>query len=191
MAREDRKVEFEWEAQAAGDKRVGWLRLPARWLRKMHVHPKRPDVALFFDGEKITIEQPKTVGSRRNPLAGSARLHRFALVWLALIESHSANPEVERFFAGNVFGNECLALGFDMDCGQSLKRALPGVACLFESRGFANHVAKLDVQTLGNAIFSRWRRWTHWDESPLDEDGWAWFVVALKRLAKLTEEDKA
>lgn len=160
MAREDRKVEFEWEAQAAGDKRVGWLRLPARWLRKMHVHPKRPDVALFFDGEKITIEQTKTVGSRHSLLAGRARLHRFAL-------------------------------GFDMDCGQSLERALPGVACLFESRVFANHVAKLDVQTLGNAIFSRWRRWTHWDESPLDEDGWAWFVVALKRLAKLTEEDKA
>ena len=85
MAREDRKVEFEWEAQAAGDKRVGWLRLPARWLRKMHVHPKRPDVALFFDGEKITIEQTKTVGSRHSLLAGRARLHRFALVWRAHI----------------------------------------------------------------------------------------------------------
>lgn len=191
MAREDRKVEFEWKPQEDGERRVGWLRLPAKWLRKMRVHPKCPEVALLFDGEKITIEQTKTVGSRHSLLAGRARLHRFALVWLVLIESHNANPEVERFFAGNVFGDECLALGFDMDCGQSLKRALPGVACLFESRVFANHVAKLDVQTLGNAIFSRWRRWTHWDESPLDEDGWAWFVVALKRLAKLTEEDKA
>lgn len=99
----------------------------------MQVHPKRPDVALFFDGEKITIEQPKTVGIRMSPLAGSARLHRFALVWLALIESHSANPEVERFFAGNVFGDECLALGFDMDCGESLEKAVPGVSDLFKS----------------------------------------------------------
>ena len=190
MAREDRKVEFEWEPQEDGERRVGWLRLPAKWLRKMRVHPKSPDVTLFFDGEKITIEQPKTVGIRNSPLAGRTRLHRFALVWLALIESHNANPEVERFLAGNTFGDECLALGFDMDCGQSLERALPGVPDPFKSQTFASHVAKLDVQTLGNAIFSRWRRWTHWDECPLDEDGWAWFVVALEHLAKLTEEDE-
>lgn len=190
MAREYRKVEFEWETHKDGDKRVGWLRLPEKWLQKMRVHPQRPAVALFFDGEKITIEQPKIVGSRHSLLAGRARLHRFAMVWLALMESHSVNPEVERFFAGNVFGDECLALGFDMDCGESLEKVVPGVSDLFKSQVFASHVAKLDIQTLGNAIFSRWRRWTHWDECPLDEDGWAWFVVALKRLAKLTEEDE-
>ena len=74
--------------------------------------------------------------------------------------------------------------------GQSLEKAVPGVSDPFKSQAFASHVAKLDVQTLGNAIFSRWRKWTHWDECPLDEDGWTWFVLALKRLAKLTEEDK-
>lgn len=190
MAREDRKVEFRQATQVDGDKMIGWLRLPSRWLQKMRVHPQKPDVALFFDGEKITIEQPKIVGIRRSPLAGRARLHRFALVWLVLIESHNANPEVERFFGGNTFGDECLALGFDMDCGQPLEKAVPGVSDPFKSQVFASHVAKLDIQTLGNAIFSRWRWWTHWDECTLDEDGWTWFVLALKRLAKLTEEDK-
>lgn len=56
MAREGRKVEFRQATQVDGDKMIGWLRLPSRWLQKMRVHPQKPDVALFFDGEKITIE---------------------------------------------------------------------------------------------------------------------------------------
>ena len=57
-------------------------------------------------------------------MAGRARLHRFALVWLVLIESHNANPEVERFFGENTFGDECLALGFDMDYYFVLEKTL-------------------------------------------------------------------
>ncbi len=105
-------------------------------------------------------------------------------------ENHRANPDVERFFAGKIFGEECFALGFDMDCGQSLQRAVPEAPhILTDSRALAHHVAKLDVQTLGNAIFSRWRAWTYWDQCSLDEEDWAWFGVALKRLAAITEAE--
>ena len=100
------------------------------------------------------------------------------------------HDQVERFFAGRIFGDTCFALGFDMDGGQSLARAVPGEPHLFsDSRIFASCVDRLDIQTLGNAIFSRWRQWTHWDECSLDEDGWAWFVTALEHLAQLTGEE--
>ena len=190
MAKMERQVHFRQGKQAEGNRETGWLRIPGKWLQKMRVDPEHPDVTLFFDGEKITIEQTAKSGIRKSPLAGKARLHRFARVWLALISGHRSNPQVERFFAGRIFGDTCFALGFDMDGGQSLARAVPGEPHLFsDSRIFASCVDRLDIQTLGNAIFSRWRQWTHWDECSLDEDGWAWFVTALEHLAQLTGEE--
>ena len=131
MAKMERQVHFRQGKQAEGNRETGWLRIPGKWLQKMRVDPEHPDVTLFFDGEKITIEQKAKSGIRKSPLAGKARLHRFARVWLALISGHRSNPQVERFFAGRIFGDTCFALGFDMDGGQSLARAVPGEPHLF------------------------------------------------------------
>lgn len=86
------------------------------------------------------------------------------------------------------FGDECVAVGFKMDCG-----------CAFtEKYGEAisnyNELYKMiedvtDVYLLGSAIFSKWRYFNHWAYSGaeiLEPQNRNWFLIALDRLRVLS-----
>ena len=84
------------------------------------------------------------------------------------------------------FVGEGLAdLGFEMDCGESFKTAFPNCN-LGDCEAWKRIVNQIDsVQLLGDAIFSQWRYWNHWSNTPMEEADFEWFVIAFSRLAEL------
>ena len=90
------------------------------------------------------------------------------------------------FFEDMDFIGKGLAdLGFVMDCGESVKRAFPGVDVFKDNEAFKRIMDQVDLQTLGNAIFSQWRYWNHWSMGRMEEADFEWFVIAYSRLAEL------
>ena len=161
--------------------------LPKSWVKKMGVYESNPDIEMYFDGNRITIERPAGSGVKNAPLASNKRIWRFAMVWLEMYKHHATIPY--RYFEdGYILGEEFFSLGFSMDCGESLKKALPDAIDFFtNNEELKKHIGKLDIQTLGNAIFSQWRYWNHWSMCPMEEKDFEWFVIAFTRLAELAE----
>ena len=104
-----------------------------------------------------------------------------------MYKNHASIPG--NFFDDVEFVGEGLAdLGFEMDAGESLKRAFPGVDASQDNAALQRIIEQLDIQTLGNAIFSQWRYWNHWsDYNYMEESDYEWFVIAFSRLAELTK----
>ena len=161
--------------------------LPKSWIKKMGVYESNPDIVMWFDGDRITIERPVRSGIKRAPLSSKRRIHRFAMVWLEMYKHHVTIPN--SYFEDIEFlGEELADLGFIMDCGESLTKVLPDNINFFnDNEELKKCIDKLDIQTLGNAIFSHWRYWNHWSMCPMEECHFEWFVIALTRLAELTE----
>ena len=159
--------------------------LPKSWVKKMGVSESNTDIVMWFDGDRITIERPAESGVKKAPLASNKRIWRFAMVWLEMYKHHATIPY--RYFEdGYILGEEFFSLGFIMDCGESLKNALPDAANFFnDNEELKKYIDKLDIQTLGNAIFSQWRYWNHWAMCPMEEKDFEWFVIAFARLAEL------
>ncbi|MCI9536239.1 MAG: hypothetical protein HFG53_15815 [Lachnospiraceae bacterium] len=108
------------------------------------------------------------------------RIHEFSLYWLGKYKK----PETQDYELEEGFASECFSLGFEMDCGKAFESVYGSAA--FHN---ADDVKKIsssvqDVQILGNAIFSKWRYFTHWAHSAPDRE---WFIIALSRLAELTK----
>ena len=114
-------------------------------------------------------------------------LHQFAQKYYTLYTSPSTTePEVEEHFA-----DECFALNFQMDCGESIERIFRGRRVLYDVSSFAEVVGEIDdVYVLGSAIFSKYRDITHWSEYSglLSRDNREWFKLAFRRLMELAEE---
>lgn len=113
-------------------------------------------------------------------------IHEFAVKWL---DKYRDLKTTEREVIEN-FADECFAIGFEMDCGQSLEDAYPRQNLLNDYSKLDSHIEEIiDIKLLGSAIFSKWRGITHWSysESLLSEENRPWFIVALSRLALLTE----
>lgn len=119
-----------------------------------------------------------------------SQIHEFAIKWLDKYQNpKTTDKEVEENFS-----DECFAIGFEMDCGNSLEKSYPGRNLLNDHIQFNTVVEQInDVKLLGAAIFSKWRGITHWSygESLISESNRPWFVAAFKRLGMLTEEDAA
>lgn len=116
------------------------------------------------------------------------QIHDFAIKWL---EKYKAPKIIDREVEEN-FAEECFALGFEMDCGSSLKEAYLDKNVLDDYVQFKAVIDQIsDVKFLGTAIFSKWRGITHWsyNESLLSERNRPWFIVAFERLALLTESN--
>lgn len=162
--------------------------LPKSWVKKMGVYSSNPDVVMWFDGDRITIERPAKSGVKRAPLSSKHKIRRVALVWLEMYKHHATIPN--RYFEDTEFlGEELADLGFIMDCGESLKKALPDAVNFFDDNDeLKKNIDKLDIQTLGNAIFSQWRYWNYWSMCPMEECHFEWFVIAFTRLAELAAE---
>ena len=83
------------------------------------------------------------------------------------------------------FGDECIALGFQMDCGKEAERLYPG--CLrmndFDPEAIVNHINDIDL--IGSAVFSQWRYLTHWaGVYELNYETCQWFSAMLRQLKK-------
>lgn len=162
------------------------LSLPKTWVDRMGVSVDDREVALSFDGDRITVDRPPMAGIKHAPLANGARIQRFALLWAQMYKNHAATPFT--FFEGTEFVGEGLAdLGFEMDCGKSLEQAFPGIDAFHDNAALERIADRIDLQTLGNTIFSQWRYWNHWTTAPMEEADYQWFVIAFSRLAELAK----
>lgn len=162
------------------------LSIPKAWVDRMGVRPDSREVTLSFDGDMVTVRRPEMSGVKRVPLASKHRIRRFALIWKQMYENHKTTPFY--FFEDHAFVGEGLEdLGFDMDCGRSLEAAFPDMNAFRDNAALKRIIERIDLQTLGNAIFSQWRYWNHWSMSPMEDDDFQWFVIAFSRLAELTE----
>lgn len=162
------------------------ISLPKTWLDRMGLNPERREVELAFDGDRITVERLTGSPIKKVPLANKKKIRCFALVWQQMYKNHASIPG--NFFEDVEFVGEGLAgLGFEMDAGESLKRAFPGVDAFQDNTALQRIIEQLDIQTLGNAIFSQWRYWNHWSMGKMEEPDYEWFVIAFARLAELTK----
>lgn len=161
------------------------ISLPKTWVDRMGLNPERREVQLAFDGDNITLQRIEGSPVKQVPLADKRKIRRFALVWEQMYRNHAAVPFA--FFEDVEFMGEGLAdLGFNMDCGKSLERMFPGNNIFRDNAALQRIIKQLDIQTLGDAIFSQWRYWNHWSNAPMEEADFQWFVIALARLAELT-----
>lgn len=111
------------------------------------------------------------------------RIHEFAEKYLALFSSaETTNIQLE----SGEFAEECIALGFKMDCLQSFEKQFPNA-------GNSNEIMRdacrdtTDVDLIGSALFSQWRFYTHWSQTDMTgKDVRQWFVYGLQRLLELT-----
>ncbi len=123
---------------------------------------------------------------RKRKHANNRQIMSFSLVWAEMYKHHNTIPSA--FFEDQMFvGDGMAALGFEMDCGKSLRKKFPDIGLSTENLGAWKEVlAKIDLETLGNALFSRWRYFNHWDH-PSGEADYEWFVMGFTRMAELAE----
>lgn len=160
--------------------------LPKKWMDAMKISPENRNVDLYFDGEKILIEKQSFRPCEKKALASPKKIHRFALIWMQLYKNYKTVPGI--YFESCFFLGEWLdELGFTMDCGNSLEKKFPGADGFRDNEAFKRILQKIDIETLGNAIFSQWRYWNHWAMDTMHEKDYDWFIIAFTRLAELTD----
>jgi hypothetical protein len=127
------------------------------------------------------------VNEQDKPLADPYRIHIFSLTWLQLLNKGLSEAE----FKQPLLGEELRELGFTMDCGHSFEKKYSGKNGFTDNREFEKIIQTIDVKMLGDAILSQWRYWNHWsDYEHMEDTDFQWFVIALKKLAELTEPKK-
>jgi len=87
------------------------------------------------------------------------------------------------------FGEACISLGFQMDCGKEFSRLYPD--CFYTDDNALHKTIESirDVDLLGSAVFSQWRYLTHWAYSmELNHKTCDWFATALRQMRNLTEK---
>lgn len=113
---------------------------------------------------------------------------RYGLIWERLFKHPELCPPgffEEELFVGDVLRN----LGFEMDCGESFTKAFPEKSLRSDNLDeWREILKKIDLQTLGNTLFSEWRYLTHWDPFGMRENTFEWFSMGFARLAELAIE---
>jgi hypothetical protein len=131
--------------------------------------------------EDAGIYEPHLFGCSGIPLHD---VFEFTDKWLKIF---TEVPQNANFLFEEEMGNDCLALGFEMDCGHSFDRAYSKGEPLNRVETLSEVINDVDdVYLLGSAIFSNWRGITHWSyESGFTEENKVWFLMALTRLKEL------
>lgn len=77
--------------------------------------------------------------------------------------------------------DECIALGFNIDCGKAFKEKY-GLA-IYDPETLNKIIDDItDIPLLGSAIYLRWRYFNHWaydSAEILNPQNRAWFILAL------------
>lgn len=115
------------------------------------------------------------------------QIHDFAVKWMDKFRDQNINyiELVDHYMA-----DDCVALGFEMDCGHAFERVY-GKA-VYDREALDKIIDNVtDIPLLGSAIYSRWRYFNHWAYSGAEitePENRTWFILALGRLAMLTDE---
>jgi len=115
-------------------------------------------------------------------------INEFANKYFDLFRS----PKTSNFQVEEGFADECFALEFKMDSGDSFCEKYP--TAFTNATELDKIIEEIDdPYFLGTAIFSLWRYITHWTycSHPLDEEYRPWFIIAFGRLAAITSENQA
>ena len=134
-------------------------------------------------GTRNMPHDEESENGRRRKLADNATINAFARKWRTKVFERSCR-EIENC----AFGDECVSMGFDMDCGESFKRAFPEID-FRDVDAFEKVVVGIDdIFLLGTAIFSYWRWFTHWNEfhDICGDEPRKWFLWAFDRLMEIT-----
>ena len=114
-------------------------------------------------------------------------IYDFAIKWRSVFAENSTDF-LKAFDC--YMGDECMELGFKMDCGNAFERVYGDA--VYNSEALSRIIHRVDdISLLGSAIFSRWRYFNHWAMSaeevsnPRNRD---WFIQALDRLAELAKD---
>lgn len=128
-----------------------------------------------LDGRRQLIE-------KRN--IDKADIHSFAVRFYDMFN----DPRVDYLTLANALGKECDNLGFEMDVGESFIERYSKDA-FHKADTLERIINDVDsIEILGNGIYSKWRYITHWAESSLlSEENKKWFLIALNKLAQLTQ----
>lgn len=120
-------------------------------------------------------------------VADMKQIHDFAVKWCDKFRDPNSNyiELVDHFIA-----DDCAALGFEMDCGHAFSEKYGQASSNHE---ILNRIIDdvTDIHLLGSAIYSRWRYFNHWaydGAEILQPENRSWFILALNRLALLSEE---
>lgn len=117
------------------------------------------------------------------------RIHYFAERWLERFSEEKFDYHAFNYF----FGEECILLGFNMDCGHAFTRHLKNKQAFNDADELAKVIKDADkVSALTSGLFSQWRYLTHWSYGTEKEyeELFPWFRLVLQRLCELTEKKK-
>lgn len=144
-------------------------------------HGKRIERELIRLCEEAGIYEPYLFGCSGIALHDA---REFVNKWLKIFTEVPQNAD---FLFEEEMGNDCFALGFEMDCGHSFDREYSKGEPLNRVETLAAVIEDVDdEELLGSAIFSNWRGITHWSyESGFTAENKAWFLMALTRLKEL------
>ena len=116
-------------------------------------------------------------------MADRKDIHDYAVKWLEMFR----DPDIN--YLALVERDDCSALGFEMDCGNAFTEKYGRASS--DSKELAKIIDEVtDIPLLGSAIYSQWRYFNHWAYSGaeiLEPQNREWFIIALSRLAVLTE----
>ena len=116
------------------------------------------------------------------------QIHDFAIKWSDKFRNRAINYTelIDHYMA-----DECVALGFEMDCGHAFERVYGNA--VYNSNDLDKVIDDItDIALLGSAIYSRWRYFNHWaydGAEILKPENRSWFILALSRLALLSGEN--
>ena len=111
------------------------------------------------------------------------KVYNFAIKWQKKFAERCHDIEEK------VFADECFALGFKTDMGESLKSAFPEIQ-IEKPESIRKVIGTIDdVAFLGTAIFSywRWRCKLEWGAINDDETR-EWMLIAFERLIEITKD---
>ena len=121
-------------------------------------------------------------------MADMIQIHHFAVKWCDKFRDQNIHyiELVDHWMA-----DDCVALGFEMDCGHAFSEKYGQAAKNYEALDrIIDDVT--DIPLLGSAIYSRWRYFNHWAYTGakiLEPQNRGWFILALSRLALLSGEN--
>ena len=97
------------------------------------------------------------------------------------------NPESLEDNFENEFRKDMDRLHFNMDCGKCFEMKYPNIP--FNTSDKVSNILKseTDIYLLSSALYSSFRKITHWDQDNLLSDqNKKWFIRVLKRLNEIT-----
>ncbi|MBQ8418520.1 MAG: hypothetical protein IJX10_07840 [Phascolarctobacterium sp.] len=118
-------------------------------------------------------------------MADKKLIYDFASKWLEKFEDRNINYlEI----IDGTMGDECISLGFEMDCGRAFSDLYGEAIKDYEKLNIIIEEVT-DIYLLGSAILSQWRYFNHWAYSGaeiLEPKNREWFIIALRKLIILS-----